>query len=240
MLVIWRRKVRVRGWKKDMKNKIKASLQQAYKNLGLGEEVFERVAEVGETFVKEEAQIANFTEGAKGLLTLYQSSADKVRGELTARIKELEEKAGGDGTNRDEGDEKGEKGAPDDIGAMIQAAVEAAVKPLSEELAGFRSEQSRKGAEARARASYESNAYVKKYPDEAEEAWERVMELRVYNSEWTEEEMVEKALGYFGKTVKRRGEDISKPLGNDGGGDETVADFSGELELLKEAGVEIE
>ena len=40
-----------------MKTKIKAALQQSYKNLGLSDEVFERVAVAGETFIKDEASI---------------------------------------------------------------------------------------------------------------------------------------------------------------------------------------
>lgn len=49
-----------------MKNKIKEALQQKYKNLGLNEEVFERVAASVETFITEET-LGNFVDRASTL-----------------------------------------------------------------------------------------------------------------------------------------------------------------------------
>ena len=73
-----------------MKTKIKAALQQSYKNLGLSDEVFERVAVAGETFIKDEASIQSYVDSMGATLKSIQSEADKVRGELSAKIKVLE------------------------------------------------------------------------------------------------------------------------------------------------------
>ena len=51
-----------------MKQKIKEALQQEYKNLGLNDEAFERVAAFGETLGINEETLANFVKGANDTL----------------------------------------------------------------------------------------------------------------------------------------------------------------------------
>ena len=73
-----------------MKKKLLEALKQGYKNLGLSEEAFERVATFGETFVTSDEQIETFVKAAASMLKAEQSAADKVRTELNAKIKGLE------------------------------------------------------------------------------------------------------------------------------------------------------
>lgn len=214
-----------------MKQKILEALKQGYKNLGLSDEAFERVATFGETFITSEEQIPNFVKGAEAILKSEQSAADKVRSELNGKIKALEgEKAdleaklskGAEPTQ--EGNNEPSKQDPptqqQDLAKLIADAVAIAVKPLSDEIATFKGEQATKNALAQGKATFEANDWVKKYKDEAEDAWERAVEYNeLSGNKMTAEQLQEKALGYFGKAVSRKGEDITKPFKSEGGGE---------------------
>lgn len=218
-----------------MKTKIKSALEQGYKNLGVSEEAFERVAALGETFIKEESQIADFVKGAEGTLKLYQSEADKIRTELNGRIKGLEgEKAeleaklkkGAEPKDEPKNEPSPKKDDPVDMAKLIADAVAQAVKPLNDKIEAFESGQATKRALVDAEATFRSNDWVKKYKDEADDAWERAVEFNeLSGSKMTAEQLNEKAMGYFGKAVKRKGEDISQPFKAEGGG-EGEPDFS--------------
>lgn len=202
-----------------MKTKIKEALQQKYKNLGLNEEVFERVAASAETFVTEET-LGNFVDGAGTLELLknYQSFADKARGfdsqekkradDLAQKLAEAEAKLKEKG-NDDEGKNK----QPDNIAELIQSAVTAAVQPLQAELAAFKGENAAKQALKDAKDKFFANDYAKKYTQERDDAWERAIELNeATGSKMSAEELGEKALGYFSKSVARKGVDTTKPF----------------------------
>lgn len=209
-----------------MKNKIKAALQQGHKNLGLSEEVFERVAEAAQTFITDEAQIATFVEGAKPMLQMYQSAADKVRTELNGKITALEgEKADLEaklnGKQNPDPDPKDppKSAEPQDFKAMLAEALAEVVNPLKEEFATFKGEQSAKAALAAAENTFKSNDYVKKYADEATDAWERATEMyEATGKKWTSDELNAKAMGYFNKAVGKKGVDTTQPFKSDGGG----------------------
>lgn len=210
-----------------MKQKIKEALEQGYKNLGLSGEAFERVAAFGETFIKEEAQIATFVQGAEAILKAEQSAADKVRTELNARIKglegeksALEAKLNGNQPDPTVLPPKLESTPqPQDMAKIIADAVAAAIKPISDELAGFKAEQGAKATLADAEATFKANDYVKKYGDEANDAWERATEMyEAIGKVWTAEQLQERAMGYFNKAVSKKGVDTTKPFQSDGGG----------------------
>ena len=227
-----------------MKQKIKSALEQGYKNLGVGEEAFERVAALGETFIKEESQIADFVKSAEGTLKLYQSEADKIRTELNGKIKVLEgEKADLEAKLNKEAEPKNEpatnpetKVETTDMAKLIADAVAQAVKPLNEKIEAFENGQATKQALADAEATFRSNDWVKKYKDEGDDAWERAVEFNeLSGGKMTAEQLNDKAMGYFGKAIKRKGEDISKPFESTGEGKETH-DFGGMVERLKASG----
>ena len=227
-----------------MKQKLLNALKEGHKNLGLAESAFERVATFGETFIKSDEQIADFVAKALPMLKAEQSAADKVRTELNAKIKglegekaELEAKLTGNNPNPAPEPSKPEPN-PADMAKIIADAVAAAIKPISDELAGFKAEQSAKSAVATAEATFKGNDYVKKYADEATDAWERATEMyEATGKSWTAEQLNEKAMGYFNKAVAKKGVDTTKPFESEGSG-KTKPDFSADLELLKSEGVE--
>ena len=201
-----------------MKQKIKEALQQKYKNLGLNEEVFERVAASAETFITEET-LGNFVDGAGTLELLknYQSFADKARGfdsqekkradDLAQKLAEAEAKL------KDTGGEGEGKQQPDNIAELIQNAVTAAVQPLQAELAAFKGENAAKQALKDAKDKFFANDYAKKFTQERDDAWERAIELNeATGRKMSAEDLGEKAMGYFNKSVARKGVDTTKPF----------------------------
>jgi hypothetical protein len=201
-----------------MKQKIKEALQQKYKNLGLNEEVFERVAASAETFVTEET-LGNFVDGVGTLELLknYQSFADKARGfdsQEKKRADDLAQKlADAEAKLKDTGKDGEGKQQPDNIAELIQKAVTAAVQPLQAELAAFKGENAAKQALKDAKDKFFANDYAKKYTQERDDAWERAIELNeATGSKMSADELGEKALGYFSKSVARKGVDTTKPF----------------------------
>lgn len=224
-----------------MHKKLLEALKQEYKNLGLADEVFERVASSAETFITDEAQIPNFVKGAEGLLKAYQSTGDKARSEAAEakrKLAEVEaelEKAKKEGKDTIEGGE-----GKDDVNKMlaesVAAAVAAAIKPLQEKIDAFDGAATIEKAVNNAKTTFFGNDYVKKYKDEGNDAWERAIEVNAAGgNKWTEQELAEKAMGYFNAAVKRIGVDTTKPFESEGA-DTSVTDWSAEKKRLQETG----
>ena len=72
---------------------IKEALINKYKNLGFDDKAFEGVADFAQTYIKEEADLATFVNGAEGMLKGFQSSTDKLRTEKAQLEKEKNELA---------------------------------------------------------------------------------------------------------------------------------------------------
>ena len=72
---------------------IKEALSNKYKNLGFDDKAFEGVADFAQTYIKEEADLATFVNGAEGMLKGFQSSTDKLRTEKSQLEKEKNELA---------------------------------------------------------------------------------------------------------------------------------------------------
>ena len=209
-----------------MKQKIKEALQQEYKNLGLNDEAFERVATFGETLGINEETLANFVKGANDTLKKMQSDADKLRNadangkkqveELKAKLAEAEAKlnkpAEGEGN-------KGEQPTHPDLAKLIAEAVTAAVQPLQSELANIKHTRSAEDAFNLAKTNFFGNDYAKKYTDERDQAWERAVEINdLTGKKMTAEELQTKAMGYFNNLVSKKGVDTSKPFESEGEG----------------------
>lgn len=227
-----------------MRNKIKVALQQGHKNLGLSEEEFERVAAFIETFVTEESGIdaAVNSEATLNLLKSYQSIGDRIRNKHKNDPKD-------DSDNKPKEEPKADPEvkpepapapAPLDADALrkiIGDLVTESLKPLSDKFAKFEQEANSKTAVKTAEELFRKDGWVGKYESEANESWERAMELYAYNQNWTAEELCEKAKGYFSKAVKARGGDISKPFKSEGAGDENP-DFSSHRAMLEGMGID--
>ena len=210
-----------------MKQKIKEALQQEYKNLGLNDEAFERVAAFGETLGINEETLANFVKGANDTLKKMQSDADKVRNvsattakqveELKAKLAEAEAKL--NKPTEGEGN-KGDQPAQPDLAKLIAEAVTAAVQPLQTELANIKHTRSAEDAFNLAKTNFFGNDYAKKYTDERDQAWERAVEINdLTGKKMTAEELQTKAMGYFNNLVSKKGVDTSKPFESEGNGD---------------------
>jgi len=121
-----------------MKSKILLALKTKYANKGFGDKAFDGVAEFLSKTVTDEAGIETAIAGVEVLLTGFQSEADKVRTEKSALQKQLDDykaahpEAGGD-PNKNE--------PTDDFDKKIAAAVAAAMKPVTDELAGYKAKE---------------------------------------------------------------------------------------------------
>ena len=110
---------------------------------------------------------------------------------------------------------------------------------MTEEIATLKSSNSAEKALATAKDSFFGGDYAKKYTSEAEEAWERAVELNeATGSKMTGEELAAKANGYFNKAVSKKGVDTSKPFQPDvdPSQDKGTMDWSAERKRLQEAG----
>lgn len=220
-----------------MRNKIKEALKTRAKNLGLDDSAFDGVAAFGETIVKEDAGIEGFvnSDATLNLLKTYQSVADKARAGAKAKN---EPKPNDPEPPANNPEPKADPTPnPIDMAKIIADAVATAIKPISDELAQFKGEQAAKSALANAESKFFGNDYVKKYTDEAKDAWDVTNEIRKYNPTWTDEQILNDAMARFNKAVSRKGVDTSKPFESEGSGKQEVS-FKSDLELLKSDGVE--
>lgn len=216
-----------------MKQKIKEALKQKYGTrankelgqlqLGIGDEVFERVAASVETFITEESAIDAFVgnESTLNLLKSYQSVNDKLRA-LENKPKPQPQPHNDNSNQADPTPNPTPtpkvEPTPDAIPAWAQALLDSN-KALSEELATFKAEQNAKSAFGKAESTFKGNVYVKEYADEATDAWERAIEMyEATGKTWTAEQLSEKAMGYFNKAVAKKGVDTNKPFDSDGAG----------------------
>ena len=214
-----------------MKNKIKDALKQRYNNLGLSDEAFDGVASSVQTVITDDT-LESFVAGAEPLLKQFQSIADKARSqkvaELEAKIKELE----GKGKDKDEPQQI----SLEDITKQVTEAVAAAVKPLNDEIASLKGASAAKESLATAKTTFFGGDYAKKYADEANDAWERVVELNeATGSKMTADELKAKAEAYFNKAVARKGVDTSKPFESEK--HDEIPDFADDAKILQDAGL---
>ena len=227
-----------------MKKKIQDALEQAYAvKLGLTDKkVYARVAALGETYVAKEEDIPAFVEKAEDLIKGFQGVDDQGRtlaaanakvAELEAKLKKLE--------TPDPNNPNPEPEPPQqpDIAKTIADAIAAAVKPLTEKIESLENVNSTKAALAGARETFFGGDYAKKYKDEANDAWERAVEINeLTGNKMTAEQLAEKASGYFNKAVSKKGVDTSKPFVADPpqNDEEGTVDWSAEKKRLQEAG----
>lgn len=225
-----------------MKQKLLNALKEGYKNLGLAESAFERVAAFGETFITSDEQIESFVKAAEAMLKAEQSAADKVRTELNAKIKGLEgEKADLEaklnGNNTPEPKPEPAPNTPD-IATIVAQAVAAAINPLQKKLTAFESAKTAEQAVKQAQEKFGADAWVNGYPKLRDDAWKQAMRMYERTGKtMTAEELQEEAMECFKPLAEMQGLDISQPFKSDGGAG-TKPDFSADVELMKSEGVD--
>lgn len=214
-----------------MKQKIKEALKQKYGTrankelgqlqLGIGDEVFERVAASVETFITDESQIEGFvnSDNTLNLLKSYQSVNDKLR---AAEAKnEPTPKPSDVGNNPPEPNPEPKPQDTPDIAAIVAQTVATAVAPLQEKLTAFETASTQKSAVAALDELKATWDYAKGYPDESEYAYN--MAMGIYNGigkTWTAEQLTAKYKETFNERVSKKGVNTTKPFQGDGGGDE--------------------
>ena len=220
----------------------------SYIKLGLSDDVFERVASSVETFIKDENALKAWVSSPSTLelLQSYQSNADKIRTELNAKITTIEgEKAALEAklkemtptTPTPTPTEDPSKPTLDNLSELIAKQVSEAISPLVTKLNEFETGQNQKNAVAALDTFKSTWDYAKGYPSESEDAYERVVELyEAGGKKWTGEELTSKFKEKLNKSLLKRGIDTAKPYQSELQTD-TKPDFSGEIELLKDAGV---
>lgn len=197
-----------------MKQKIKEALQQGHKNLGLSDEVFERVAASVETFITDESAIEGFvnSENTLNLLKSYQSVNDRLRA--------AEAKNEPTPKPSDTGNQPPEPKPQDtpDIAAIVAQAVAAAINPLQEKLNAFETAKTAELAVKQAQEKFGADEWVNGYPELRDSAWSQAM--RIYDrtgKSMTADELHAEAMEIFKPLAKAKGLDISKPFESDGG-----------------------
>lgn len=220
----------------------------SYIKLGLSDDVFERVASSVETFIKDENALKAWVSSPSTLelLQSYQSNADKIRTELNAKITTIEgEKAALEAKLKEitptpptpTPTDDPSKPTLDNLSELIAKQVSEAISPLMTKLNEFETGQNQKNAVAALDAFKSTWDYAKGYPSESEDAYERVVELyEAGGKKWTGEELTSKFKEKLNKSLLKRGIDTAKPYQSEPPTD-TKPDFSGEIELLKDAGV---
>ena len=225
-----------------MKKKIEDALRTEYANLGLGDKTIGRLAEYVQGKVEKEEDIAAAVKGDDVKLI-----AKSIQGEIDG-IQKAQKKAEDDladyKAKHPENNDDDEPEEPDDPKkidwkATLAAAVSEAMKPLQDKIDALENVNSTKAALTGAKETFFGGDYAKKYKDEADDAWERAVEVNeLTGNKMTAEQLAEKATTYFNKLVSKKGVDTSKPFVADphDGDDEGTTDWSAEKKRLQDAG----
>lgn len=222
-----------------MKQKIIEALRTEYASLGLSDKTIGRLADYVQGQVEKEEDIATAVKSDAVKLI-----AKSIQGEIDG-IQKAKKKAEDDLADyKAKHPEKDPDPDPDpdpkpDFAKAIADAVAAAVAPLTAKIESLENVNSTKAALEGARTKFFEGDYAKKYKDEANDAWERAVEVNeLTGNKMTAEELAEKATGYFNKAVSKKGVDTSKPFKADppAGEDEGTLDWSAEKKRLQDEG----
>ena len=213
-----------------MKQKIKEALKQGHKKLGLSDEVFERVAASVETFITDESQIDGFvtSESTLSLLKSYQSINDKVR-DLERFVPKPNNTPKVDEPDNGNNPPEPQPNETLDIAALIEAALDKKLNPITERLNTFESTRAKETAVAALDKLCAEWDYAQGFPKERDEA--KRIALKVYKAggeQMTGEQLIAAFREEFDPAVKSKGvTDFSKPFQSDGGagGDNRQAEF---------------
>ena len=225
-----------------MKKRIEEALSAEYKGLGLGEKTIGRLADyiIGKGSVTKEEEIDAAVKGDDVKLL-----ATSIQGEVAGlkRAKETAETALADYKAKHPDasgkDDEGNDEQKTDLAKTIAEAVAAAVAPLTQKIETLENANSTKAALEGARTKFFGGDYAKKYKDEADDAWERAVEMNeATGNKMTADQLAEKATGYFNKAVSKKGVDTSKPFQADPPerDDDGITDWSAEKKRLQDAG----
>lgn len=228
-----------------MKTKIAEALKTKYKRFGLSNEAIDRIASAKkETITKEEDIESGIADAAT--MELIANELQKMRDKEINNKTDLQRSFDDYKAKHPEGQptppdpDPDPKPNPDDWKAALAAAVKESLAPLQEEIANLKGQNSTKAALEGARSKFFESDYAKAYPDEANDAWERAVEMNeATGNKMNADQLHEKVTGYFNKAVARKGVDTSKPFKAESPEDEKkgTVDWSKEVERKKAQGL---
>lgn len=228
-------------FKEQIAEKLRAKSE--IKRFGLSNEAIDRIATAREKTVTEESQVETVLTDAETMRLVAEElmkHRDQEIGKKTELQSAYDDYKAKHPEKKEEGGEGGEGGeGKPDLAKAIADAVAAAVTPLTEKITALEHANSTKAALSGARETFFGGDYAKKYKDEADDAWERAVELNeATGNKMTAEELAAKATTYFNKAVSRKGVDTSKPFVADKTGDEDegTTDWGAEKKRLQDAG----
>jgi hypothetical protein len=214
-----------------MKQKIKEALKQKYGTrankelgqlqLGIGDEVFERVAASVETLITDESAIEGFvnSENTLNLLKSYQSVNDRLR---AAEAKNEPTPKPSDNGNQPPEPNPEPKPQGLDVDALVErlnAAWEQKLQPLQEKLTAFETTRAKETAVAALDKFCEDWDYAGGFPKERDEA--KRIALKIYKAggeQMNGEQLIAAFREEFDPAVKSKGvTDFSQPFKSDGG-----------------------
>lgn len=225
------------------KEQILEALKTKYKAYGLSNDALDRIASLREKTVEKEEDIEGVIADTT-TLDLIAKEIQRQRDQAIQRNSEAQRaleayKAAHPEPDKDKGGDDDKDKTPD-IASIVKAAIAEAVAPLNEKITALETSNTAKAALSSAHESFFNGDYAKKYKDQADEAWERAVELNeATGSKMTAEELSAKASGYFNKAVSRLGVDTSQPFKADPPKNEEdgTVDWSAEVARKKAQGL---
>ena len=225
------------------KDQIANALKTEYKSFGLSNEAVDRIASAREKTVTEESQVETSIKDAE-TMKLIASELQRMRDKEIQNKTDLQNafnsyKEKHPEVQVDPNTPPAEPPQQPDLAKTIADAIAAAVAPLTDKINALETSSSAKEALASAKDKFFSGDYAKKYKDQAEEAWDRAVEMNeATGSKMTADELNAKAVGYFNKAVSKIGVDTSKPFQADPKPEDNkgTLDWSAEKKRLQENG----
>lgn len=233
-----------------MKLKIEEAIEQGYKNLGVPKTVIGGLAALGLTVVKDESEIAAFvqSEAVKGVMKSYQSEADKVRTEYSAKLKgletekaELEAKLNGNQPPEPNPEPKPQEEVPAWAKLLLEQnqALAEQNKTFAEKLTAFETTRAKETAVAALEKLCAEWDYAQGFPKERDEA--KRIALKVYKAggeQMNGEQLIAAFREEFDPAVKSKGvTDFSQPFKSDGAsGGEAELDMTEVMKIYQKSG----
>lgn len=224
-----------------MKKQIAEALKTKYKSFGLSNEAWDRIASAKEeTVTKEEdieAAISDVT-----TMDLIAKELQKMRDTEIQKRTDLQRehddyKAKHPETTIVDDPNQKQPLTAEAIAKLVKDATAEAVKTIKDDFDAYKASASAKEAISRAKETFFANKWTTKFKDEADDAWDRAIELNeAKGGTMTAEDLGTKANEYFKKAVQRKGADVTKPFE---ASDEQNGnfDFSAQAEYLEGEGL---
>lgn len=229
----------------SMKKKIEDALRTEFKELGLSDKTIGRLADyiVSKGSVEKEEDIATAVKGddIKLIAKSIQGEIDGIQKAKKTAEDALEQYKAKHPEKDDDKDPDDDDQKPDlakTIADAVAAAVEAKVAPLTEKVTALEQVNSTKAALSGAKETFFAGDYAKHYKEEADNAWERAVEINeVTGNKMSAEELAKKATDYFNNAVSKKGVDTSKPFkSEENENQDGTTDWSAEKKRLQDAG----